>query len=734
MSKSLVIVESDAKARTINRFLGKDYVVRASIGHIKNLPKNRIGVDVENGFEPEYITIRGRGKLLSELKKIASNSNQVLLATDPDREGEAIAQHLSDEISKTNSNIQRVLFHEITQKAVQEAVEKAHAIHTERVEAQKARRVMDRLVGYKVSPFLWKTIYRGLSAGRVQSVALRLICEREDEITSFKPREYWSIEANLKTSGGEFVHSRLFKIHNEDVNIPSEAEANRHLEVIQQQNFEVVKLTTKTIQRKPYAPYTTSTLQQEATRRLGLTTKQVMAVAQQLYEGVDLPEGRVGLISYMRTDSTRVSDTAIEEARQLIAEDYGLEYVPKSPRKFKNKKSAQDAHEAIRPTSLKRPPKKVAASLNSNQKKLYELIWNRFVASQMESARIKQSTLDVSAGEYLFRSTGSIIEFKGFMQIYKPDNGEEIQDNFPKSLKHGDPLALDELVPNQHFTKPPARYNESSLVRELDNLGIGRPSTYALIISTLLDRKYVEKQGRALQPTDLGMTVKGILIKQFPDLFNVGFTAEMEGMLDLIESGEKNRLAVLNGFYHPFLEAVEKAMEKKEEIKEALQESAEDKCPQCGKDLVIKWGRNGKFIACTGYPDCRFTKPVEETEEEVHDTCDTCGAPMVVKTGRFGRFLACSKYPDCKFTKPFSTGIPCPEPECGGSIVERRSGRGKIFYGCSNYPKCKFATWYKPIPKTCPSCGHGYVELRSTKAKGQHMRCPKCKHEIAIEE
>jgi len=734
MAKSLVIVESDAKAKTINRFLGKNYVVRASVGHIKNLPKNRIGVDIENGFEPEYITIRGRGKLLAELKKLASTSDHVYLATDPDREGEAIAQHLSDEIIKSNPNIQRVLFHEITEKAVQQAIEQAHEINTTRVEAQIARRVMDRLVGYNVSPFLWKTIYRGLSAGRVQSVALRLICEREDEVSGFTAREYWSIEANLKTSGGELVHSRLFKLHGEDVDIPSEAEANRHLKAIKKEEFQVATLSTKMIERKPVAPYTTSTLQQEATRKLSMTTKQIMAVAQQLYEGVDLPEGRVGLISYMRTDSTRVSETAIEEVRQYIAEDYGLEYVPKTVRKYKNKKSAQDAHEAIRPTSLKRLPKKVASSLNASQKKLYEMIWNRFVASQMESARIKQSTLDVSAGEYLFRSTGSTIEFKGFMQIYMPDSDEEIQDSFPKSLKKGDSLNLNELIPGQHFTKPPARYNESSLVRELDNLNIGRPSTYSLIISTLLDRKYVEKEGRALLPTDLGMTVKGILVKQFPDLFNVRFTAEMEEMLDLIESGGRDRKTVLNGFYHPFLKAVEQAMEKKEEIREALQEDAEDKCPKCGNGLVIKWGRNGKFIACTGYPDCRFTKPVEETEETVLDKCDTCGSSMVVKTGRFGRFLACSKYPDCKFTKPFSTGIPCPEEGCTGNIVERRSGRGKIFYGCSSYPKCKFATWYKPIPQACPSCGNGYVEMRSTKAKGQFMSCPKCKHEIAIEE
>lgn len=734
MSKSLVIVESDAKARTINRFLGKDYVVRASVGHIKNLPKNRLGVDVENGFEPEYITIRGRGKLLSELKKMASESDRVFLATDPDREGEAIAQHLSDELIRTNPRIQRVLFHEITQNAVKEAIEHAHKIHAEKVEAQKARRVMDRLVGYKVSPFLWKTIYRGLSAGRVQSVALRLICEREDEITGFTAREYWSIEANLKTSGGETVHSRLFKLHGENVDIPSEDEAKRHLEMINRENFQVVSLSTKTVERKPFAPYTTSTLQQEAARRLGLTTRQVMAVAQQLYEGIDLPEGRVGLISYMRTDSLRVSNSAIEEARQYIAEDYGLEYVPKTARRYKNKMNAQDAHEAIRPTSLKRPPRKVASSLDANQKKLYELIWNRFVASQMASARIRQSILDVSAGDYLFRSTGSTIEFKGFMQIYTPDREEEVQDTFPKSLKQGDALILDELIPNQHFTKPPARYNESSLVRELDRLGIGRPSTYALIISTLLDRKYMEKQGRALLPTDLGMTVKGILVKQFPDLFNVGFTAEMESMLDLIESGEKDRLEVLNGFYHPFLDAVKQAMEKKEEIREALQEAAEDKCPQCGKDLVIKWGRNGKFVACTGYPECRFTKPVEETEETVLDHCTTCGAPMVVKTGRYGRFLACSKYPECKFTKPLSTGVACPESGCSGQIVERRSGRGKIFYGCSNYPQCKFASWYKPIPQVCPRCGNAYVELRSTRARGQHMRCPKCKREIAIEE
>lgn len=733
MGKSLVIVESDAKSKTINRFLGKNYVVRASIGHIKNLPKNRLGVDIENGFEPEYITIRGRGKTLSDLKKLSADAEHVYLATDPDREGEAIASHLEEELRNSNKHIKRVLFHEITEQAVQDSIKKAHRIDITKVEAQKARRVMDRLVGYEVSPFLWKTIYRGLSAGRVQSVALRLICEREDEITRFTSREYWSITADFKTERGEKVTSRLVKIDGADAEIPNEAEAKRHSALLRGLAFKVSDLRSKDTERNPFPPYTTSTLQQDAVRRLGMSTKQIMAVAQQLYEGVDLPEGRVGLITYMRTDSTRMSHAAVEEARRFIAENYGLEYVPQKPRAFKNKKTAQDAHEAIRPTSLSRPPNKVAAHLNPSQKKLYELIWNRFVACQMAPARITQMALEITAGSYLFRTTGSVVKFKGFMQLYQVDLEEEENSPIPALMRQDDRLLLEHLREQQHFTKPPPRYNESSLVKELDQLGIGRPSTYALIISTLLDRKYVHKESRSLAPTELGMTVKRIVTSQFPDIFNVGFTAQMEEELDQIESGEKGRVDVLNDFYGPFKQSVSAAMDRKEEIRESLRQDTEGECPKCGKPLVIKWGRNGRFIACTGYPECRHTQPLEKHETVVDEKCDSCGSDMVIRTGRFGRFLACSRYPECKSTRPVSTGVSCPEDGCGGRIVEKRSGRGKVFFGCSNYPRCKYASWYRPVPESCAHCGNPFLEERFSKAKGAFLKCPKCKHETAVE-
>ncbi|MBN1780895.1 type I DNA topoisomerase [bacterium] len=731
MPKSLVIVESNAKSKTINRFLGKSFVVRASIGHIKNLPKNRLAVDIENGFEPEYVTIRGRGKILQELKRLAASSDTVYLATDPDREGEAIAYHLAREISASNGNIKRVLFHEITEKAVQEAIQHSKLIDEDKVEAQVARRVMDRLVGYQVSPFLWKTIYRGLSAGRVQSVALRLICEREAEIKVFVAEEYWSIDADLELKTFPF-RSRLVKIQGENVHICNQSEAEKHVRVLKTLDYVISDLKVKTVSRKPFPPYTTSTLQQDGARRLSMSTKQIMAVAQQLYEGIDLPEGRVGLITYMRTDSTRLAPSAVQDCRQYIAENYGLEYVPKHPVIYKNSKSAQDAHEAIRPTSLSRPPKSMASHLSPTQLKLYTLIWNRFVACQMAPARLEQTILEVTAGAYLFRTTGSIVKFKGFMQLYEVENGDEEKLQLPPHIDKGTPVELLGIDPEQHFTKPPARYNESSLVKELDTLNIGRPSTYALIISTLLDRKYVEKESRNLVPTELGITVNGIVIRQFPDIFNVAFTAQMEEQLDQIESGERDRQHVLETFYKPFNESVHRAMQQKEEIRESLQKETEETCPDCGKALVIKWGRNGQFIACTGYPDCKYTRPIE-AEETTDEVCDKCGSAMIVKAGRFGRFLACSAYPQCKSTKPFSTGVSCPNEGCDGKIIERRSGRGKLFYGCSRYPDCKYASWNKPVPKACPHCQNPYMEVRTNKKKGVYMACPKCKHEI-IEE
>ncbi len=740
MSKYLVIVESEAKTKTIKKFLGKDFHVKSSVGHVKDLPKQRLGVNLEDGFTPEYITIRGKGKILNDLRKAAKASDVVYIATDPDREGEAIAAHLAEEIKSRNANIRRVMFNEITERAVKAALKHPSDIDLAKVEAQKARRVMDRLVGYQVSPILWRTIYRGLSAGRVQSVALRLICEREEEIENFVPREYWSITAKVKTEDSAEFLTKLIKINGKKADIKNEKAAKEIVEELKQQPFKIEKITKKPVLRQPNAPFTTSTLQQEASRRFGYSTKRIMMIAQQLYEGIELgPKGSVGLITYMRTDSTRIASEALQAVREYISRDYGLEYLPEKPRQFKVKSSAQDAHEAIRPTSMQREPKKIRKYLTEEQYKIYELIWNRFVASQMEAAKLEQTTVDISAGKkYAFRTTGSVIVFRGFLQVYEDtkeetDRSEEEATNVavPPNLKEGQKLELLNLLPKQHFTKPPARYTESSLVKELDTLGIGRPSTYAIIISTLLQRKYVERNKRQLVPTELGKTVNNILVENFPDIFNVKFTAFMEEQLDQVESGKKKFLQVVSEFYKPFSHAVQKTEEKRAEIKEGLQQDTDETCPECGRKLIIRWGRNGQFVACTGYPDCRYTRPLKEETQEVEQTCDKCGRPMIVKTGRFGKFLACSGYPECKNTQPFTIGVPCPNEGCDGQIVERKTRRGKIFYGCSNYPKCDFASWAKPIARPCPECGNPYLVERYSKAKGQFVACPKCKAEIS---
>ena len=730
MSKSLVIVESDAKSKTINKFLGKEYEVKASVGHIKNLPKNRLGVDVDNNFSPEWITIRGKGKILTQLKKSASSSDKVYLATDPDREGEAIAYHLLNEIKKYNKNVYRVLFYEITDNAVREAIKNPISVDQSKVEAQKARRVLDRLVGYKISPFLWKTIYRGLSAGRVQSAALRIICQREEEITSFKPEEYWTIEADFQTRNKETFKARLFKINHEEVNIPDGKKAQEHTDEIRKQNFSILDIKKSQVTRKPYPPYTTSTFQQDAAVRCKMSTKKIMMIAQQLYEGIDLPEGRTGLITYMRTDSTRLSATAVGETREFIANNYGTEYVPEKPVFYKAKKNVQDAHEAIRPTSIKRTPKSIAAHLTPDQLKIYTLIWQRFAACQMRPAQLLRTIIDIKGGDYLFRTTGSIIKFKGFMQVYSMSKEKDSDTILPHGLTKDMVVFLQELHPQQHFTKPPPRYTESSLVKMLDTLGIGRPSTYAITIANLLSRKYITKEKRTLFATELGINVNRILVSQFPEIFNINFTAHMEDELDQIESGSKNHIVVLNEFYQPFTQSLEKALAKQEDIKQSLQEKIDEKCPECGGELIVKWGRNGKFIGCTGYPDCTFTRPLDEQDTTTDETCDLCGAPMQIKVGKFGRFLACSRYPECKFTKPFSLGIPCPEKDCGGEIVERKTRRGKIFYGCSNYPKCKFALWNKPVAQNCPKCGYPIMEIRQTKTKGKFKQCPNCKNTV----
>jgi DNA topoisomerase-1 len=736
MSKSLVIVESVAKTKTINKFLGSDFTVKSSVGHIKDLPKQRLGVNVEDGFEPEYITIRGKGKLLTDLRKAAANVDQVYIATDPDREGEAIAAHLAEVISPHNERVHRVRFNEITERAVKQALEHKDKVNENLVVAQKARRVVDRLVGYQVSPILWRTIYRGLSAGRVQSVALRLICEREAQIDAFIPEEYWSIAVEFKGKRTDPFLANLIKIGDKKPEIHNEAEAQALNRELREQSFKVVDIKKKKVNRQPAPPFTTSTMQQEAANRLGFTAKRIMAIAQQLYEGVELgEEGSIGLITYMRTDSTRVADEAIAEVRNYIASDYGLEYLPQAPRVHKTKSSAQDAHEAIRPASMKRTPKSLKKYLSADQYKLYELIWQRFVASQMEAAVLEQTSIDIEGGRFLLRTSGSVIVFRGFLQVYDDVKEEEPEENgengkVPQNIQVGEALALLDVHPKQHFTKPPPRYTEASLVKELDTLGIGRPSTYALIISTLTARKYIDKQGRQLAPTDLGKTVNKILVQNFPQIFNVQFTAFMEDELDKVEAGKKQFLQVVKEFYEPFNQAVVSTEEKKDTIIEDVQEQTDEVCPKCGKPLVIRWGRNGRFMACSGYPECRHTKPLDAEEKIEGEVCENCGRDMVVKVGRYGRFLACSGYPDCKTSRPYPIGVACPQEGCNGKIIERRSKRGRTFYGCSNYPACNFVSWNKPVAKSCPSCGNNYLEERYTQADGAHLRCPKCKEKF----
>ncbi|MDZ7373080.1 MAG: type I DNA topoisomerase [candidate division KSB1 bacterium] len=742
MKKSLVIVESVAKTKTINKFLGDRFRVMYSMGHVMDLPQRKLGVDLENGFEPHFVKIRKKEDIVKKLQQAAAESDVVYVATDPDREGEAIAWHLAQLLKRSNQNVKRILFNEITESAVKKAIENPLEIDQDKVEAQKARRVLDRLVGYQVSPILWSTLYRGLSAGRVQTVALRLICEREEEIEKFVPQEYWTITAELRDAEGEKFRSRLIRIDGKKAEIGNQIQAQAIIDDLKRQIFVVRRIEHKEVSRNPSPPFTTSTMQQEASKRLGFTAKRTMAVAQQLYEGVELgPEGSVGLITYMRTDSTRIAEEALRAVREYIASAYGTDYLPKEPRRFKVKAGAQDAHEAIRPTSMDREPRKIKKYLTPDQYKLYELIWNRFVASQMAAARFERVTIDIEAGEkplYLFRTTGSVVLFRGYLQVWEEirdaeeEGGEEAEEMaVPRRIREQEVLRLVDLVPEQHFTKPPARYSESSLVKELDTLGIGRPSTYALIISTLLDRRYVERSGRQLVPTQLGRLVNKILVEHFPDIFNVGFTARMEEQLDKIESGQENFLSVVKAFYGPFSQALQRMQNKADSLRASLTEDTSETCPVCGSALIIKWGRLGRFYACSRYPEeCSFTKAADEDIVENGEVCDRCGRPMIVKVGRFGRFMACTGYPECKNTKPYSVGVPCPQQGCDGKLVEKRTRRGKLFYSCSNYPKCTFATWNKPVGIECPACGNPYLEERSSQQRGVYYVCPACKQEF----
>ncbi len=738
MAKNLVIVESPTKTKSLSKFLGKDFVIEASVGHVKDLPERKLGVDLKKNFTPEYVTIKGKEKVLATLKKAAQKAKQVYLAPDPDREGEAIAFHVAEEIKKFNSHIARASFNEITKEAVLKGIKQAGKIDLDKVQAQQARRILDRLVGYQVSPILWKTVYRGLSAGRVQSVALRLICEREEQIVNFVPQEYWSIKAELETSPKEKFLAQLFKIGGKDFEIKNETEVKKIVEDIKLKKFVVAGVKTETKNRYPYPPYTTSTLQQDAARRFYFSPQKTMIIAQQLYEGMELEAGEVvGLITYMRTDAVRIADEALKAVRKFVSVTYSEKYLPEKPNYYKSKKTAQQAHEAIRPTYVENTPEKVKRFLTKDQSKLYELIWNRFVACQMTPAVYDTTTVDIEAEKYLFRANSSVLKFDGFLKIYQDlrdenGNGEEEPEAKLPQLRQNDILKLLELIPEQHFTKPPARFSEASLIKELEACGIGRPSTYAIIVSTLKERKYVINEKRRLYPTDLGKTVNKILVENFPDIFEVGFTATMEEELDKVEEGELKWVQVLKDFYRPFSATLEKVQAKQKKIKKQQEEKTDEVCEKCGSPMIIKWGRNGRFLACSNYPACKNTKNLNHKEEKElanGEKCEICGSEMVVKSGRFGRFLACSNYPACKNTKSLTLKIPCPEKGCSGEIAEKRSKRGRIFYGCSRYPKCKFASWDKPVAEKCPQCRAGFMVEKSNKTKGEFLRCLSCKFE-----
>lgn len=739
MSKNLVIVESPTKSKVLKKFLGREFEVEASLGHIKDLPKSKLGVDIDKNFTPQYVLIKGKKKIVEKLKKEASTAEKVYLAPDPDREGEAIAWHIAAEIKKTNPQILRASFNEITKPAVLNGIKAAGKLDLNKVEAQQARRILDRLVGYQVSPILWKTIFRGLSAGRVQSAALRMVCEREEAILNFAPQEYWSIEAVLENKKQKSFKAGLFKINEKDFVIKNQAEAEKIVSDLKNKTFIVDKIESSTQYRNPYPPYTTSTLQQDASRRLSFSSQKTMVIAQQLYEGVELgEEGSQGLITYMRTDSVRIAATAAQACRKFIATKYDDRYLPAKSPHYKSKKLAQEAHEAIRPTYVELTPEEVKQYLNKDQFRLYELIWRRFVASQMSSAIYAVITANISADQYLFRATSSQLEFEGFLRVYeiiKEENGEEEQENKLPDLSEREKLKLLSLTPEQHFTRPPARFSEASLIKELEANGIGRPSTYAVIMTTLKNRKYVNLEKRRLIPSELGIMVNKILVQNFPKIFNIDFTAHMEEDLDEIEEGRIGWVEVLKEFYKPFSATLKKVEGQKINLKKMTEEKTDEICEKCGSAMIIKWGKHGKFLACSKFPECKNTKTLngdgEVEENQIQQECEKCGGRMIIKTGRFGKFLACSNYPECKNTKPYTLGIPCPEG-CGGELTERRSKRGRIFYSCSRYPKCKFATWYKPVLERCPSCQAPFMLLKSNKSKGEHLFCLKCGQEKAL--
>jgi DNA topoisomerase-1 len=754
---TLVIVESPAKAKTIKKYLGSGYTVKASVGHIMDLPKSKIGVDVENGFEPIYEVIQDKKKVVADLKEAAKKADRIFLATDPDREGEAIAWHIRTQFAKNKVPTFRVLFNEITKKAINEAIEKPLQLNQALYDAQQARRVLDRLVGYQLSPILWTKVRRGLSAGRVQSVGVRLVVEREEEIKKFVSVEYWSLEADLKAKLPPQFRSKLIKLDGKKADLSSGALTLPLVDQLKGKPFKVASVERKERRRNAPPPFITSKLQQEAANRLHFTAKKTMTLSQRLYEGVELGEdGQTALITYMRTDSVRLSPDAITAARGYIEGKFGKEYLPDAPVNFKTKKSAQDAHEAIRPTSIEYPPERVQPFLERDMFRLYQLIWNRFVACQMTPAVFDQTTADIAAGNATFRATGQVMKFAGYLAVYgeeavdaeqparsldeideagaeKVEGADEEKGDLSRQLpplEEGQTLTLVQLIPEQHFTQPPPRFTEATLVKELEDKGIGRPSTYAAILSTIQEKEYVEKKENRFFPTELGTLVTGLLLISFPNVMDVQFTAKLEEELDEVEEGNMNWVKVLTEFYGPFkksLDAAESEMRdvKREETKTDLV------CEKCGSPMVIKWGRMGRFLACSGYPECKNTKDFVEKDGKIEvveelptdEICPTCQKPMVNKRGRFGRFLACSDYPTCKTTKKITLkDVVCPED--GGGLAERKSRFGKSFYGCVNYPNCKFVAWDRPLAETCPQCGSKYLLSKYSKREGAFIACP----------
>jgi DNA topoisomerase-1 len=789
MPKSLVIVESPAKAKTINKYLGSDYSVKASLGHVRDLPKKGLGVDLKNEFEPTYEIIPGKEKVIKELKAAAKLVESIYIATDPDREGEAIGWHLSEELGSKKRKIFRVMFNEITQKAIKEAFRNPGVIDSKLVDAQQARRILDRLVGYKISPLLWKNVRRGTSAGRVQSVALRLIVEREREVRAFVPKEYWSLTANLSGHNPPPFDATLQKFLGKNLEIENEAQSQEILKHLENARFLVdsVKKTEK--KRNPVPPFITSKLQQEASRKLRFSVKKTMMIAQKLYEGIELgSEGSVGLITYMRTDSTRVSDDALADVRSYIDNSFGADYLPEKPVFYRSKKGAQDAHEAIRPTSTAYNPDEIKHYLGPDEYKLYKLIWQRFLASQMKPALFDQTSVEILAEKYMFKATGSVLKFDGFLKVYaegkdeKDEEDEELEHKLPV-LTEGEILRLNKLLPEQHFTQPPPRFTEATLVKMLEEKGIGRPSTYATILTTIQDREYVVKQEGKFSPTELGFVINDVLVASFADIFDIQYTARMEEELDEIEEGKIAWTEALREFYGKFEVDLKTAGERMGVIREP--EPTDEKCEKCGSPMVIRWGRHGRFMACSAYPECKNTREIaregatanvegKAEVEQIEELCENCGRPMTLKRGRFGQFLACTGYPECKTTKKLAAsgsgrlsipdvpleekcpqcgkhlvikhgrfgeftacsaypeckhvkkktiGIACPKPNCKGDLVEKKSRRGKIFFGCDQYPNCDFTAWNKPINKPCPQCGAGYLLEKTTKKQGTIHYC-----------